>query len=229
MKVGRRLAMKVLNASRLVLGYPDPGPDATVTEPADLAMLAELRTVVGTATRHFDAFDYTSALEVTERFFWQFCDDYLELVKERAYGSAGQDGADSARLALTQALNVLLRLLAPILPFVTEEVWSWWQSGSIHTSAWPTAEDLGSVDGDPRVLADVAAALIAIRGAKSNAKVSMKTEISHAKFSAPEETLRRIQAVEADLRAVGRITGDIAWQDSPGELRVDVTLATTEQ
>ncbi len=225
MKVGRRLAMKVLNASRLILGYPDPGPDATVSEPADLAMLAELRSVISTATRHFDGFDYTSALEVTERFFWQFCDDYLELVKERAYGSAGEAAAASARAALNQALNVILRLLAPILPFVTEEVWSWWQQGSIHTAPWPAAEEFDAPDGDPRLLADVAAALIAIRGAKSNAKVSMKTEISHAAFGAPAETLQRIRSVEADLRAVGRITGGIDWTEAPGDLKIDVTLA----
>ncbi len=225
MKVGRRLAMKVLNASRLILGYPDPGPDATVTEAADLAMLAELRTVVSTATQHFAAFDYTSALEVTERFFWQFCDDYLELVKERAYGSAGEAAADSARVALTRALNVLLRLLAPILPFVTEEVWSWWQSGSIHTTTWPTVEELDPRDGDPQVLADVAAALIAIRGAKSNAKVSMKTEITHAAFTGPRQTLARIQSVEADLRAVGRITGTVAWFEGEDKLSIAVELA----
>ena len=217
--------MKVLNASRLILGYPDPGPDARVTEAADLAMLAELRTVVSTATQHFAAFDYTSALEVTERFFWQFCDDYLELVKERAYGSAGEAGADSARLALTRALNVLLRLLAPILPFVTEEVWSWWQSGSIHTTTWPTVEELDPRDGDPQVLADVAAALIAIRGAKSNAKVSMKTEITHAAFTGPRPTLARIQSVEADLRAVGRITGTVAWFEGEDKLTIAVELA----
>ncbi len=227
MKVGRRLALKVLNASRFVLGL---GVDertlnrSAVTEPADQALLAGLALVVRQASAAFEAYDYTGALEVTEQFFWQFCDDYLELVKERAYGAQGEQKAASARAALGLALDVLLRLLAPIMPFATEEVWSWWRSGSIHTSAWPDATELAGT-GEPALLDDLAQTLIAIRGSKSQAKVSMKTEVVRADVSGPAAVLRRLSMIEADLRAVGRLTGELGWTETDEPLQVDVTLA----
>lgn len=223
MKVGRRLAMKILNASKFVLGIAG-GETGEVTDPADLAMLANLRRVVDTATEAFEAFEYTSALEATEQFFWVFCDDYLELVKERAYGSRGEDAAASARAALTLALDVQLRLFAPFMPFVTEEVWSWWRSGSIHLTSWPEASELPD-SGDPELLADIEAALIGLRGVKSNAKVSMKTEIVHARITAPEASIDRLRSVEADLRAVGRVSSPIEWIVDGDAVAVDANLA----
>jgi valyl-tRNA synthetase len=207
-----------------VLGFGVLADRDAVTEPIDRALLAELASVVDKATAHFDQYDYTSALEVTEQYFWQFCDDYLELVKERAYGDG--PGAQSARAALSLALSAVLRMLAPILPFATEEVWSWWQDGSIHVAAWPTTDEV-AVEGDPRLLTDVAAALIELRGAKSKAKVSMKTEVSRVSISAAPDALERLRAVESDLRAVGRITGDIDWVSGDGPISLEVTLATT--
>ena len=172
MKVGRRLAMKILNAGKFVLTMTEnPGGVPAVTNPVDLAMLAGLRAVVEAATRSFEEFDYTGALEATESFFWSFCDDYLELVKERAYGAQSPAEQASAQAALALALDVQLRLFAPILPFVTEEVWRWTNKTSVHVAPWPTADELPS--GDVTLIADVATALIAIRGAKSTACIPM--------------------------------------------------------
>lgn len=225
MKVGRRLAMKVLNASKFALGRAQGDFSlGQVTNPLDIALLAGLRKVVAQATESFDAFDYTSALETTETFFWGFCDDYVELVKERAYATGLE--ADSAKAALQLALDIQLRLLAPFLPYVSEETWSWFRSGSIHRSSWPTLDELP--EADATLLTDVAAALIEIRGAKSTAKVSMRTEVTKATISGPSESLNRLKAIEQDLRAVGRIVGEITWLATDSPISVSVTLAEAE-
>ena len=216
--------MKILNAGKFVLTMAEnPGGVAAVTNPVDLAMLAGLRAVVEAATRSFDEFDYTGALEATESFFWSFCDDYLELVKERAYGAHSPAEQSSAQAALALALDVQLRLFAPILPFVTEEVWRWTNETSVHLAPWPTVDELPS--GDATLLADVATALIAIRGAKSTAKVSMKAEVSRAAFSGPAAVVARLRTIEADLRAVGRLVGEVTWADVDAPLGVEVELA----
>ncbi len=223
MKVGRRLAMKILNAGKFVLTLAEhPGGVAAVTNPVDLAMLAGLRDVVATATKAFDEFDYTVALEAAESFFWSFCDDYLELVKERAYGAQSPEEQASAQAALALALDVQLRLFAPLLPFVTEEVWRWTNDSSVHLASWPTVEELPV--GDQTLLGDVATALIAIRGAKSTAKVSMKAEVALAAFSGPADVVDRLKTIEPDLRAVGRLAGEVTWAESEEPLAVTVEL-----
>jgi valyl-tRNA synthetase len=223
MKVGRRLAMKVLNASRFALGRltHDDGslvvPDvAAATAPIDRAMLGRLAVVVDEATAAFEGYDYARALERTEAFFWAFCDDYLELVKTRAYGEADNPGTRSARAALAAALSVQLRLLAPILPFVTEEVWSWWQTGSIHTARWPTVAELGvdpGADGtapavDPAtdaVLGVAADVLGLVRRAKTTAKRSMRAPVSLLTVTDSPARLEALGAVESDVRDAGGV------------------------
>jgi valyl-tRNA synthetase len=228
MKVGRRLAMKVLNASKFVLGLGavDPAPSA-VTEPIDCAMLGGLAATTREATEAFEAYDYTGALEVTERFFWQFCDDYVELVKERAYGGRGELPGGSAKAALALALDVQLRLLAPFLPFVTEEVWSWWRDGSIHRHPWPGADDLGSAAAtDAGMLGAAAAVLGALRGTKSAAKVSMRTEISRAEVKGPDALLILARQAADDLRAAGRVVGELTLvsDEAAADVTADVDL-----
>jgi valyl-tRNA synthetase len=217
-KVGRRLAIKILNASKFVLGLGEVAPDVPVTEPVDLAMLTTLAGVVGEATAAFEAYDYTRALERTERFFWDLCDDYLELVKQRAYGEG--PAAGSARAALLTALSVVLRLFAPILPFVTEEVWSWWQEGSVHRAPWPEAAELPA--GDPEILAGTAAVLRRVRKTKSEAKVSMRADVAHALVRGA--IVAKVRLVEADLRAAGRIADLVLEETADPDVTVEATL-----
>ncbi|PWL20543.1 MAG: valine--tRNA ligase [Candidatus Aquiluna sp. XM-24bin5] len=201
MKIGRRLAIKLLNAARFALSFDMPKGVTEVSEPIDKAMLARLGQVIETATKAFNSYDHTKALETTETFFWTFTDDYLELVKERAYSQEGYSPEEigSAVLALRQALGVLVRLLAPFLPFAAEEVWSWWQEGSVHQAAWPVAAEISGES--PELLTAASEALIAIRKSKTDQKLSMKAEISNMVLAGPAI----LEQAQRDLAAVGRI------------------------
>ena len=212
MKVGRRLAIKLLNVSKFVLGLG--AAEGTVTEPLDRAMLGALAQVVTDATAAFEGYDYTKALDRTETFFWRFCDDAVELVKVRAYGD--DPAAMSARAALALALSTLQRLFAPFLPFVTEEVWSWWQAGSVHRAAWPTAEALrdAAAAGNVGVLDIAADTLAEIRKAKSDAQRSLRTEVVRAIVTAPAERLELLRAAERDVRDAGRVT-ELVLHEAP--------------
>src|SRR4029079_12241494 len=120
MKVGRKLAIKVLNASKFVLGVSGEAAEdgREVATALDRSLLGALAELVDDATVAFDAFDYARSLERTERFFWSFCDDYVELVKSRAYGDASDATVRSAAVTLRIALSTILRLFAPVLPYV---------------------------------------------------------------------------------------------------------------
>jgi valyl-tRNA synthetase len=214
-KVGRRLAIKVLNASRFVLnlaGEEAAGDAGAVTEPLDRAFLCRLAELVDQATFAFDDYDYARALERTEQLFWSFTDDYLELVKARAYGGDGVEptATRSARAALTMALDTLLRLFAPFLPFVTEEVWSWWREGSIHRASWPEAGPLrsaaaGSAD-ELAPLFDVASAVLSeVRKAKTEAKRSLRVEATLVEVTDSPERIAALQQVRGDVEDAGRI------------------------
>jgi valyl-tRNA synthetase len=275
LRVGRRLAIKILNASRFVLGVPDngaldqraavpgnpwqgprreasserlltdenaargslgrgggveagtaaaspavplsgapglgdrgaAGDREVITEPLDAAMLGRLAEVIGQCTAALEAYDHAGALAAAEEFFWFLCDDYLELVKGRAYGERGEGPARSARAALRLALSAVLRLFAPFLPFVTEEVWSWWQEGSVHRAAWPDPAELrpGPGERDSALLASASGAIAAIRGAKSGARVSMRAPVRSLVVAARREHLDALAAILPDIQAAGRV------------------------
>ena len=250
MKVGRRLAIKILNASRFVLGITASvanGPDAdsqetttsaapvgdlaslsAVTVPLDQALLSQLADLVDAATEGYESFDYARALERTEKFFWSFTDDYVELVKGRAYGSQGPEAAASAAAALSITLDTLLRLFAPTLPFVTEEVWSWFAEGSVHRAEWPSSGAIRpALDGTHNGLYEAAAEVLAlVRRAKTENKVSLRAEVSEARVTDTEQRLARIRLADADLSDAGRIEN--LYYEVGSALEVDVILKPDE-
>jgi len=228
MRVGRRLAIKLLNASRFALASPEPQGD--VTAPVDRAMLRALMGLVDAATRDMEHYEYARVLQRTEDFFWRFCDDYLELVKGRRYGEQGAEAAGSANSALGAALSVLLRLFAPFLPFVTEEVWSWWQDGSIHTSRWPASGELEELlieKSQERHRIDQQAyewatqVMFEVRRQRSEAKQALKVPITHVTIRADATALGLMPQVEADLKSALRVQ---RFELIEGEPR-DVTVA----
>jgi valyl-tRNA synthetase len=209
MKIGRRLAIKILNASKFALGRLGDGAApglAAVADPIDRALLARLAELVAHATSALEDFDYARAQEITETFFWSFCDDYVELVKTRAYGGGEVRSTDSARATLALALSVQLRLFAPFLPFVTEEVWRWWQPGSVHRAPWPRIDELGDRTGeDDSVLTVAAEVLGAVRRAKTTEKRSMRAKVRLLTVSGSAAVLDAVDAARSDLVDAGGI------------------------
>ena len=234
-KVGRRLAVKLLNASKFVLsftgghGKANGSADSTELEPLDKALLARLAETIAAATEAFEAYDYARSLERTETFFWDFTDNYLELVKHRAYGEHGETRANAAHQTLVITLSAVLRLFAPILPFVTEEIWSWWQEGSIHRASWPNAEELEPTasDGNPEAYEVASDVLAQIRKAKSQAKRRLNSEVHLAKVHDTTARLDLLASVQSDVCDAGRIQ-ELQTRNAL-QFEVETTLAPEPQ
>ena len=212
MKIGRKLAIKILNASRFVLGFSDPTSDSLeidkslISNPLDLSMLASLAGLIDETTDAFNNFDYARALEKTESWFWDFTDNHLELVKVRAYGEEDTNAA-SAQHALRLALQTLLKLFAPFLPFVTEEVWSWWREESIHQQDWPSSENLFSTSdsfGNQEIAVVAAQAIAEIRKKKTEAKCSLATPVKNCTVVDTVERLDLLRLALDDVCAAAK-------------------------
>jgi valyl-tRNA synthetase len=226
LRVGRRLATKLLHAARLVLTLD--GMAAEPTEALDRAMLAALAGVVDEATNAFEAYEPARALETAEGFFWTFCDHHLELVKGRAYGEAGPAGQASAVAALRLALDTLVRLFAPVLPFVTEEVWSWWHDGSVHRSPWPEGGPLRAATGverpSPLALEAATAVLAEVRRAKTAAKLSLRTPVARVEVADHPDRLAALAEAAGDLCRAGAVA-ELVLREPAAPLAVRVELA----
>ena len=222
-KIGRRLAIKVLNAAKFILGFDAPASLAIdqVTVPLDLSMLENLALTVRLATDALNNYDHARALEVTETFFWTLCDDYVELVKERSYGAASPEQI-SAVVALRSALSVILRLFAPFLPFATEEAWHWFHETSVHRAPWPDKDDSVALSTEYQdVLSIAGRALTGIRGAKTTAKASQRTPVTNATIVGSARDIALLNLAADDVRALGRISElELTVEEGATEVRV---------
>ena len=241
-KIGQKLVTKVFNASKFVLMQLNPPEDqpnlplgevTQITDAFDRAWVVNLIALIEQVTDAYSDFDYATALQLTERFFWQFCDDYIELVKVRAYQQKTTPAGQSAVATLVWTLHVLLRLLAPVLPFITEEVWSWHFAkltgqDSIHRAPWPKVDELEAQAGThPQAIALACQVMEQVRTAKSQAQKSMKWPVEQLTITLPEAQQALLRTALPDITAAGCVTHDI--QLSIGdELRVEVQLAPTD-
>jgi valyl-tRNA synthetase len=191
-------------------------------------VLGRLAEVVTAATAAYDRYDHAAALDAVETFFWEFCDDHVELVKSRAYGDVGAPEAASAVAGLRAALDVLLRLLAPTLPFVTEEVWSWWREGSVHRAPWPSAEPLRqAADGADRALPGLASWVLGeVRRAKSDARLSVRARVERLEITLDSPAAAALRHAAVDLSLAAGATHVEIRPDDGEPRRVEVHLAS---
>ncbi len=243
---GRRLATKLFNASRFVLMQLDRDAEGRdrwtlehVTEPLDRALLSRLRRIVGEATEAFERFEYALALQAIEGDFWEFCDDYVELVKRRSYEAEDTAGRRSAMATLHLALRTMLRLFAPFLPYITEEVWSWRMAGegrerSVHTAPWPTVGELAAPEPEQgEVYACGVEVLRKIRQAKTMAQKKLRWPVEALVVRGSAGDLAALEPVLADVLLAGTAEGAKVQclEGAPVEgdrFEVQVTLAVEE-
>ncbi|HJL19926.1 MAG TPA: valine--tRNA ligase [Sandaracinaceae bacterium LLY-WYZ-13_1] len=210
-KIGKRLVTKLYNAGKFVLSQQ--APRAPISNELDRAFVAKLAELTREASAAFDEFEFAKAMMATEQFFWaSFTDTFLELTKARARGDfGGPADQGSAVAALRLGLNVLLRLFAPVLPYITEEVWSWVfaeETGqpSIHAAPWPTEADFADVTApdDPGSFELAVEALATINKAKSDAGVSVGRVTEHLVLGANAATKDRLAPVWEDVAGAAR-------------------------
>jgi valyl-tRNA synthetase len=239
-QAGAKLATKLWNVARLsehvLAGYTAPEASPALA-PADRWLLARLRRLVERVTALLTEYDYATAKAETESFFWAaLADNYLELAKMRLYDAA-DPVAEGARYTLRTALLTVLKLFAPFLPYVTEEVWSWWREGSIHTAPWPTAEELTSLladnstetaRADQQTYSWATDLLFEVRKQRSEAKQPLKVPITMVTVKAEAAAVALMPIVDADLRAALRVQAFATSVGEPREIGVVGYETTTK-
>ena len=223
-KEGRRLVTKMRNAARLINNFEGEG--GAPSHPLDIALSARLRVLVDEVTARWEDWDHAGALAATESWFWgDLCDNYLELSKGRVY-----DGDPSAVGTLRTALDVFLRFFAPMLPYITEEIYNEGRAEptSVHKASWPELSELPETEDDGTFDAAVEV-LTQVRRAKSEARISLKVPVLRAEITGPSSLLALFEKVKEDVAATVNIkTYDLVVDDSASSLSVSVELGDPE-
>lgn len=248
LKIGKKLTTKLFNASRFVLSQLERvnadidslTPDL-ITEQTDLDFFSGLVRTANEAEAFFEKFNYAGALEISEKHFWNFCNDYLELVKKRSYADEDTPGRRSALATLNQSLKMFLRLFAPFLPFITEEIWSWryakaeGRDGSVHRANWPTASEysaLGEVGVAGCYNAGVEV-LTKIRSAKTEGKRNLRWPVESLRVRGSSDALTALKAAMNDVIGAGSVNPDgISYEEGEVEggdlFHVEAALAVEQ-
>lgn len=208
-KTGKRLVTKIFNASRFVTMQTESHTSyslADINEPIDKAWICHLIEIQKKATENLKAFDYASALDDIEKTFWAFCDNYLELVKARVYQLKDQPEGLSGKAALDYSIYSFLKLFAPYLPYVTEEIWSLRykkKSASVHSAAWVEKESLPEWINsykEPSSLLNIAFFILEqVRSQKSNLRKSLATPLKSLRITANSENLKQFPLFKEDI------------------------------
>ena len=212
-QVGAKLVTKLWNvarfAERFLAGYTPPEQRPALS-PADRWILARAQRLIVRATDLLDGYDYAAAKSEIEAFFWQaLADNYLEMAKERLY-DATSPGHDGARYTLHRLLLTVLKLFAPFLPYVTEEIYLGLFAAvdgapSIHRARWPEADTALASTAAEAVGDALVAIATAVRRYKSEASLSLGAELARLHLATSDEALAvALRASAADLRSVTR-------------------------
>lgn len=200
---GQKTITKLWNAARFVSIHLEKVPKPKNLEPFDSWLLSKLNHLVKNCTEYFDNYEYSKAKAETEQFFWHtFCDDYLEIIKKRVYQPKNKQEKQSAQYTLYTSFLTIIKLFAPIMPFITEELYQEYfkkyeKEKSIHIEKWPTAE---KIDSKFIEKGDKATAIISdVRKYKSSNQKSLKTEII---LTIEKEKMKELKDFIEDIRAV---------------------------
>ncbi|MFO0110701.1 MAG: valine--tRNA ligase [Alphaproteobacteria bacterium] len=255
LKIGKKLVGKLWNAtqfaaihlSKMTEAPRTAATDEAVTELLDAWILSRLAETVAKATEAFEAYEYAVSLDETNRFFWaDFCDNYLELIKKRVYnedGSFTHAQQQSAIRALYYCLEGILKLYAPFVPHVTEELYAhifaedYAAKASLHARGmWVRPENYALDEAAIRAGKDAVLILEKIRSKKSDENKSIKYPVQQARFStqrAYDISTHDRDSIVRDLEGAGNLISPIIWEHTKvdglaneGMTNADITLAS---